>query len=172
MDEEEDDSTFPAQQCRPPSACTRSANGLLQSWVPHGQLPRMQNVTCLMAGGSHQPAHQSSFCMTVMTCCWSSPLQASIQPSAALSSRCKGWVSWGCPNPRLWSLQCFITFTLTEGRSASSCISLPSEIDRLTASILRVYKYAAQSVCSLDADTLLSVYQALVSWTRGSQSQP
>lgn len=143
-----------------------------RTWMRRRMTPPSLPSTCLMAGGSHQPAHQSSFCMTVMTCCWSSPLQASIQPSAALSSRCKGWVSWGCLNPRLWSLQCFITFTLTEGRSASSCISLPSEIDRLTASILRVYKYAAQSVCSLDADTLLSVYQALVSWTRGPQSQP
>ena len=45
--------------------------------------------------------------------------------------------------------------------SASSGISLPGKMDRLTASTYQwMYKYAAQSVCSLNATTLLSAYQA------------
>ncbi|KAL6461987.1 hypothetical protein MHYP_G00301320 [Metynnis hypsauchen] len=54
--------------------------------------------------------------------------------------------------------------------SASTHISLPSKMDRLTASIYqRMYKYAAQSVCSLNAVTLLSAYQAEILEEMGRQ---
>ncbi|KAL6461986.1 hypothetical protein MHYP_G00301310 [Metynnis hypsauchen] len=54
--------------------------------------------------------------------------------------------------------------------SASTHISLPSKMDHLTAYIYqRMYKYAAQSVCSLNAVTLLSAYQAEILEEMGRQ---
>lgn len=54
--------------------------------------------------------------------------------------------------------------------SAFSEISLPSKMERLTASIYqRMYKYAGQSVCSLNAVTLLSAYQAEILEEMGRQ---
>lgn len=45
--------------------------------------------------------------------------------------------------------------------SASSTTSLPSKAESLTASIFqRMYKYAAQSMCSLNTTTTLSAYLA------------
>ncbi len=54
--------------------------------------------------------------------------------------------------------------------SASSQISLPSKMERLTSSIYqRMYKYVGQSVCSLNAMTLLSAYQAEILEEMGRQ---
>ena len=54
--------------------------------------------------------------------------------------------------------------------SISSGISLPGKMDRLTASTYqRMYIYAAQSVCLLNAMTLLSAYQAEILEEMGRQ---
>ncbi len=54
--------------------------------------------------------------------------------------------------------------------SASSQISLQSKMERLTALIYqRTYKYVGQSVCSLNAVTLLSAYQAEILEEMGRQ---
>ena len=52
----------------------------------------------------------------------------------------------------------------------ASGISLPGKMDCLSASTYqRMYKYAAKSVCSLNAMTLLSAYQAEILEEMGRQ---
>ncbi|XP_075948857.1 uncharacterized protein LOC142951249 [Anarhichas minor] len=190
-EEEEDDSTFPLQQPRPPSAsdavspmdsdlyevCKRAASKLGILW------PAAQDATGgerdLYDGKRLPPAQPPSkqllpavpACMKEMSRSWSSPLKSKLPTRGYSKLEVEGKEGLGLAEPP--AVEPSVAYHLHPNRrslSASSNISLPNKTDRLTASVFqRVYKYAAQSVCSLNALTLLSAYQAEILEQMGGQ---
>ncbi|XP_075959924.1 LOW QUALITY PROTEIN: uncharacterized protein LOC142963104 [Anarhichas minor] len=190
-EEEEDDSTFPLQQPRPPSAsdavspmdsdlyevCKRAASKLGILW------PAAQDATGgerdLYDGKRLPPAQPPSkqllpavpACMKEMSRSWSSPLKSKLPTRGYSKLEVEGKEGLGLAEPP--AVEPLVAYHLHPNRrslSTSSNISLPNKTDRLTASVFqRVYKYAAQSVCSLNALTLLSAYQAEILEQMGGQ---
>ena len=191
MEEEEDDSTFPTPQSRPPSAsetvppvdsslyevCKRAAAKLGIVWpaaesaegaerdlydgkrLPPAQPPAKQLLPAVPA------------CMKEMGRYWSNPFKSKLPTKGYSKLEIHGMGELGLAEPPM--VESSVAHHLHPNRrslSASSSISLPSKTERLTASIYqRMYKYAAQSVCSLNAMTLLSAYQAEILEEMGRQ---
>ncbi|KAL6467752.1 hypothetical protein MHYP_G00234290 [Metynnis hypsauchen] len=190
-EDEEDDSTFPAQQSRPPSAtdtgaqadsnlyevCKRAVAKLAIPW------PAAQNAEGaerdLYDGKRLPPAHTPArqllpavpACVKEMRRYWSSPFKSKLPTKGCSKLEIHGMEELGLTGPP--AVESSVAYHLHPNRraiSASTHISLPSKMDRLTASIYqRMYKYAAQSVCSLNAVTLLSAYQAEILEEMGRQ---
>lgn len=190
MEEEEDD-VFPAQLSRPPSGadiaspgdsdlydvCKRAALKLNIPW------PAAQD-----AGGTERDLYDGKrlppvlpstkqllpavpACMREMSRFWSSPFKSKLPTKGFSKLEIQGMGELGLAEPP--TVEPSVAYHLHPNRrsvSASSSISLPGKIDRLTASIYqRMYKYAGQSVCSLNAVTLLSAYQGEILEEMGRQ---
>uniref|UniRef100_G3Q9M2 Uncharacterized protein n=1 Tax=Gasterosteus aculeatus TaxID=69293 RepID=G3Q9M2_GASAC len=177
MEEEEDDSTFPVEPPRPPSAsdvvppvdnnlyevCKRVASKLGIQW------PAAQDATGgerdLYDGKRLPPTLPPSkqllpavpICMKEMGRYWSSPFKSKLPTKGYSKLEVDGMGELGLAGPP--ELEPSVAYHLHPNRrslSASSYITLPNKTERLTASVLqRMYRYAAQSVCSLNAVTLL-----------------
>ncbi|KAI5617058.1 hypothetical protein C0J50_23311, partial [Silurus asotus] len=191
-DEDEDDSgPFPAQQSRPQSAgdatsqaegnlhevCKRAAAKLGLAW------PAAQDaegaVRDLYDGKRLPPAQPAArqllpavpACMKEMSRYWASPFKSKLPAKGCSKLEIQGMEELGLAGPP--AVEPSVAYHLHPNRrsiSASSQIALPGKIERLTASIhQRMYKYAAQSVCSLNAVTLLSAYQAEILEEMGRQ---
>ncbi|XP_041840350.1 uncharacterized protein LOC121639256 [Melanotaenia boesemani] len=191
MEEEEEDDSFPPQQSRPPSGaeaappmdsdlyevCKRAAAKLGIAWpaaqgaegaerdlydgkrLPPAQPPPKQLLPAVPA------------CMKEMSRYWPSPFKSKLPTKGCSKLEIQGMSELGLAEPP--AVEPSVAYHLHPNRrsvSASSSVSLPSKSDRLTASIYqRMYKYAAQSVCSLNAVTLLSAYQAEILEEMGRQ---
>ncbi|XP_077961988.1 uncharacterized protein LOC144410249 [Gasterosteus aculeatus] len=161
MEEEEDDSTFPVEPPRPPSAsdvvppvdnnlyevCKRDASKLGIQW------PAAQDATGgerdLYDGKRLPPTLPPSkqllpavpICMKEMGRYWSSPFKSKLPTKGYSKLEVDGMGELGLAGP-------------------PEVEPSVNKTERLTASVLqRMYRYAAQSVCSLNAATLLSAYQ-------------
>ncbi|XP_034567334.1 uncharacterized protein LOC117832353 [Notolabrus celidotus] len=182
MVDEEDDSTFPTQHSRPPSAsdaapqvdsslyevCKRAAEKLGIQWPAAEDAEGAERD--LYDGKRLPPAQPAAkqllppvpACMKEMSRYWSSPFKSKLPAKGYSELEIKGMGELGLAEPP--KVEPSVAFHLHPDRcsvSASSSISLPGKTERLTASVLqRMYRYAAQSVCSLNAQTLLSAYQA------------
>ncbi|XP_034564504.1 uncharacterized protein LOC117830473 [Notolabrus celidotus] len=182
MEDEEDDSTFPTQHSRPPSAsdaapqvdsslyevCKRAAAKLGIQWPAAEDAEGAERD--LYDGKRLPPAQPAAkqllppvpACMKEMSRYWSSPFKSKLPAKGYSKLEIKGMGELGLAEPP--KVEPSVAFHLHPDRrsvSASSSISLPGKTERLTASVLqRMYRYAAQSVCSLNAQTLLSAYQA------------
>ncbi|KAK1905724.1 Latent-transforming growth factor beta-binding protein 1 [Dissostichus eleginoides] len=99
-------------------------------------------------------------CMKEMSRYWSSPYKSKLPTKGYSKLEIHGMGELGLAEPP--AVEPSVAYHLHPNRrslSASSSITLPNKIERLTASVFqRTYKYAAQSV-SLNAMTLLSAYQ-------------
>lgn len=192
MDEEqEDDSTFPPQQSRPPSGaevaplvdsnlyevCKRAAAKLGIPWPAAQDAEGAERD--LYDGKRLPPALPPSkqllpavpACMKEMSRYWSSPFKSKLPTKGCSKLEIQGMGELGLTEPP--AVEPSVAYHLHPNRraiSASSSVSLPNKMDRLTASIYqRTYKYAAQSVCALNAVTLLSAYQAEILEDMGRQ---
>ena len=191
MEDEEEDSTFPVEPSRPPSAsdvvppvdsnlyevCKRAASKLGIQW------PAAQDATGgerdLYDGKRLPPAQPPSkqllpavpICMTEMGRYWSSPFKSKLPTKGYSKLEVEGMRELGLAGPP--EVEPSVAYHLHPSRrslSTSSNISLPNKTERLTASVLqRMYRYAAQSVCSLNAMTLLSAYQGEILEEMGRQ---
>ena len=191
MEEEEDDSTFPVQLSRPPSAsdamqpvdsnlyevCKRAAAKL---GIPWPAAPDAEGAERDLYDGKRLPPAQPPskqllpavpICMKEMSRYWSSPFKSKLPTKGCSKLEIHGMGELGLAEPP--AVEPSVAYHLHPNRrslSASSGISLPGKLDRLTASTYqRMYKYAAQSVCSLNAMTLLSAYQAEILEEMGRQ---
>ena len=190
IEEEEDDSTFPVQLSRPPSAsdavqpvdgnlyevCKRAAAKLGIQWPA---APDAEGAERDLYDGKRLPPAQPPskqllpavlICMKEMSRYWSSPFKSKLPTKGCSKLEIHGMGELGLAEPP--AVEPSVAYHLHPNRrslSASSGISLPGKMDRLTASTYqRMYKYAAQSVCSLNAMTLLS-YQAEILEEMGRQ---
>ena len=183
MEEGEEDSTFPTQS-RPPSSTEAAApvdNNLYEvcKWaaaklnIPRPAAQDTEGATRDLYDGKRllpacSPAKQLlpavPACMAEMSRFWSSPFRSKVTTQG--SSKLEGLAEPPAVEPSL-------AYHLPPSRrsiSASSHISLPGKTERTAAGVYqRIYKYAAQSVCSLNAVTLLSAYQAEVLEEMGRQ---
>lgn len=190
-EEEEDNSLFPAQQSRPPSAndsappadnnlhevCKRAAAKLGLAWPAAKDAEGA--VRDLYDGKRLPPAHSTArqllpavpACMKEMSRYWSSPFKSKLPTKGHSMLEIQGMEELGLAGPP--AVEPSVAYHLHPNRrsiSASSQISLPSKMERLTAaSFQRMYKYAGQSVCSLNAVTLLSAYLAEILEEMGRQ---
>ncbi|KAK0156238.1 hypothetical protein N1851_000491 [Merluccius polli] len=191
MEEEEDDSTFPVQLSRPPSAsdaaqpadsnlyevCKRAAAKLGIQWPA---APDAEGAERDLYDGKRLPPAQPPskqllpavpICMKEMSRYWSSPFKSKLPTKGCSKLEIHGMGELGLAEPP--AVEPSVAYHLHPNRrslSTSSGISLPGKTDRLTASTYqRMYKYAAQSVCSLNAMTLLSAYQAEILEEMGRQ---
>ncbi|KAK0148792.1 hypothetical protein N1851_010874 [Merluccius polli] len=191
MEEEEDDSTFPVQLSRPPSAsdaaqpadsnlyevCKRAAAKLGIQWPA---APDAEGAERDLYDGKRLPPAQPPskqllpavpICMKEMSRYWSSPFKSKLPTKGCSKLEIHGMGELGLAEPP--AVEPSVAYHLHPNRrslSTSSGISLPGKTDRLTASTYqRMYKYAAQSVCSLNAMTLLSAYQAEILEEMGCQ---
>ncbi len=102
---------------------------------------------------------------------WSSPFKSKLPTKGYSKLEIDGMRELGLAEPPV--VEPAVAYHLhpnCHSLSASTNISLPSKMERLTASIYqRMYKYAAQSVCSFNAMTLLSAYQAEILEEMGRQ---
>lgn len=109
--------------------------------------------------------------MKEMSRYWSSPFKSKLPTKGCSKLEIQGMGELGLTEPP--AVEPSVAYHLHPNRraiSASSSVSLPNKMDRLTASIYqRTYKYAAQSVCALNAVTLLSAYQAEILEDMGRQ---
>lgn len=129
---------------------TRSANGPRPNWVYDGQQPRM------LQGASKQLLPAVPACMKEMSRYWSSPFNSRLPTKGYSKLEIEGKEELGLAEPP--AVEPSVAYHLHPNRRF---LKHPSKTDRLTASVFqRMYKYAAQSVCSLNAMTLLSAYQA------------
>ncbi|KAE8280162.1 hypothetical protein D5F01_LYC22304 [Larimichthys crocea] len=162
MEEGEEDSTFPTQS-RPPSSteaatpvdnnlyevCKRAAAKLNIPW------PAAQD----MEGATRDLYDARSRAKSKVTTQGYSKLEV------------HGMAELGLAEPP--AVEPSLAYHLHPSRrsiSVSSRISLPGKKERTTAGVYqRMYKYAAQSVCSLNAVTLLSAYQAEILEEMGRQ---
>lgn len=188
-DEEDDD--VPLSQSRPPSAneqagstdpnlfevCKRAAAKLSIPW-PAAQ--DMEGVERDLYDGRRLPPAQVMAkqllpavpaCMKEMRRFWSSPLKSKLPARGCARFDIQGMDELGLSGPP--AVETSVAYHLHPNRrtiSAASNISLPSKMERFTASTYqRIYKYAAQSVCSLNVVTLLSAYQAEILEEMGRQ---
>lgn len=181
MDEVEEDSTFPLTQSRPSSAsgtpvpidrdlyekCKRAAARLNipwptaldaqegerdfydGKWLPPAQSPLKQFLPAVPA------------CMKEMGRFWLSPLKSKLPVQGYSKLEIHGMKELGLAGPP--AVEPSVAYHLHPNRhaiSASSTIPLPNKMERVTASIFqRTYKYAAQTVCILNTETLLAGYQ-------------
>ena len=191
MEEGEDESTFPTQPSRPPSStgaaspvdnglyevCKRAAGKLNIPWpaaqdmegkerdiydgkrLPPAQPPAKQLLPAVPA------------CMREMNRFWTSPYRSKQTTQGYSKLEVHGMEGLGLAEPP--AVEPSVAYHLHPNRSsvsAASNISLPSKSERTTAGIYqRIYKYAAQSVCSLNAVTLLAAYQAEILEEMGQQ---
>lgn len=190
-EEEDDDSSFPPQQSRPSSAtegvppmdsnlyevCKRAAAKLGIPWPAAQGAEGMERD---LYDGKRLPPTQPPpkqllpavpACIKEMSRYWPSPFKSKLPTKGCSKLEIQGMSELGLTEPP--AVEPSVAHHLHPNRksiSASSSISLPSKSDRLTASIYqRMYKYAAQSVCSLNAVTLLSAYQAEILEEMGRQ---
>lgn len=102
---------------------------------------------------------------------WSSPFKSKLPTKGYSKLEVDGMGELGLAGPP--EVEPSVAYHLHPNRrslSASSNITLPNKTERLTASVLqRMYRYAAQSVCSLNAVTLLSAYQGEILEEMGRQ---
>ncbi|KAE8299673.1 hypothetical protein D5F01_LYC02085 [Larimichthys crocea] len=110
-------------------------------------------------------------CMTEMSRFWSSPFKSKVTTQGYSKLEVHGMAELGLAEPP--AVEPSLAYHLHPSRrsiSASSRISLPGKTERTAAGVYqRMYKYAAQSVCSLNAVTLLSAYQAEILEEMGRQ---
>ncbi|XP_077937474.1 uncharacterized protein LOC144383541 [Gasterosteus aculeatus] len=110
-------------------------------------------------------------CMKEMGRYWSSPFKSKLPTKGYSKLEVDGMGELGLAGPP--EVEPSVAYHLHPNRrslSASSNITLPNKTERLTASVLqRMYRYAAQSVCSLNAVTLLSAYQGEILEEMGRQ---
>ncbi|KAI7790222.1 putative GAG protein [Triplophysa rosa] len=190
-EEEEENSLFPAQQSRPPSTndsasqidsnlhvvCKRAAAKLGLPWPAakdaEGTVRDLYDRKRLPPA---QPAARQLLpavpaCMKEMSRYWDSPFKSKLPTKGHSMVEIQGMGELGLAGPP--AVESSVVFHLHPSRrsiSASSQISLPGKMDRLTAAVYqRMYKYAGQSVCSLNAITLLSAYQAEILEEMGPQ---
>lgn len=190
-EEEEDDSLLPSQQRRSSSAtetasqidpnlhevCRRAANKLSIPWP--AAVDTEGTVRDLYDGKRLPPAQAPArqllppvpACMKEVSRFWSTPFKCKLPTKGHSRLEIHGMGELGLNGPP--PVEPSVAFHLHPNRraiAASSTISLPTKMDRLTASSYdRIYKYAAQSVCSLNAVTLLSAYQAEILEEMGRQ---
>lgn len=191
MDEEEDDTTFPIKQSRPPSAsdtappvdsnlyevCKRAAAKLGIQWPAAQDAEGTERD--LYDGKRLPPAQPPSkqllppvpACMKEMSRFWSSPFKSKLPTKGYSKLEIHGMGELGLAEPP--AVEPSVALHLHPNQrslSASSTTSLPNKAERLTASVFqRMYRYGAQSVCSLNATTLLSAYQAEILEEMGQQ---
>lgn len=172
-EEEEDNSPFPIPQSRPPSTtdsasqadsnlhevCKWATAKLGLAW------PAAQNAEGaerdLYDGKRLPPAQPTArqllpavtACMKEMSRHWCSPFKSKLSAKGYSKLEIQGMGELGLAGPP--AVESSVAYYLYPNRysiSASSQISLPSKMERLTTSVYqRMYKYAAQSVCSLNA---------------------
>ncbi|GLD48525.1 uncharacterized protein AKAME5_000248800, partial [Lates japonicus] len=101
-------------------------------------------------------------CMKEVSRYWSNPFKSKLPTKGYSNLEIHGMGELGLAGPPVVEPSVAYHLHLNHhSLSASSSIVLPSKTERVTASdFQRMYKYAAQSVCSLNAMTLLSAYQA------------
>ncbi len=140
------------------ATCTRSANGLHPNWGYNGQQPRI-------------PKGWRGTCKTVRGQYWSSPFKSKLPTKVYSKLEIYEMGDLGLAEPPAMEPSVAYHLHLNHrSRSASSNISVPSKTERLTTFIFqRIYKYAAQSVCSLNTMTLLSAYQVEILEEMGQQ---
>lgn len=191
MEDVEEDSTFPSAQSRPPSAsettspvdnnlyevCKRAAARLNIPWpaavdaeggerdlydgkrLPPAQPPPKQLLPAVPA------------CMKEMSRFWSSPLKSKLPVQGYSKLEIQGMKELGLAEPP--AVEPSVAYHLHPNRravSASSNISLPNKMERVTSSIFqRMYKYAAQTACVLNTVSLLSGYQGEILEDMGQQ---
>lgn len=191
MDEVEEDSTFPVQQSRPSSAsdvvppmdanlyevCKRAASKL---GIPWPAAMDAEGAERDLYDGKRLPPAQPSAkqllpavpaCMKEMRRFWSSPFKSKLPTKGYSQLEVQGMEELGLAGPP--AVEPSVAYHLHPNRrslSASSSISLPTKAERVTASSFqRIYRYGAQTVCSLNAMTLLSAYQAEILEEMGRQ---
>ena len=191
MEDEEEDSTFPIPQSRPPSAtdtappvdsslyevCKRAAAKLGIQW-PAAQDP--EGAERDLYDGKRLPPAQPPAkqllpavpaCMKEMSRYWSSPFKSRLPTKGCSKLEIHGMEALGLTEPPV--VEPSVAHHLHPNRrslSASHSIPLPNKMERLTASMFqRMYRYAVQSVCSLNAMTLLAAYQAEILEEMGRQ---
>lgn len=190
MDDVEDDSTFPLAQSRPSSAsettpvdsnlyevCKRAAAKLNIPWpaavdadggerdlydgkrLPPAQPPPKQLLPAVPA------------CVKEMSRFWSSPLKSKLPVQGYSKLEIQGMKELGLAEPPV--VESSVAYHLHPNRraiSASSNVSLPNKMERVTSSIFqRMYKYAAQTTCVLNTVSLLSAYQGEILEDMGRQ---
>ena len=192
MEEGVDDTTFPTgEQSRPPSSsgaasavdtglyevCKRAAAKLNIPWptaqdtegkerdlydgkrLPPAQAPAKQLLPAVPA------------CIREMRRFWSNPYKSKQATQGCSKLEVQGMGDLGLADPPV--VEPSVAYHLHPNRraiSVSSHISLPGKSERTAANIYqRMYKYAAQSVCALNAVTLLSAYQAEILEEMGQQ---
>lgn len=191
MEEGEDESTFPSQDSRPASSsgatspvdnnlyevCKRAAAKLNIPW-PAAQ-DTEGKVRDLYDGKRLPPAQPPAkqllpavpACMQEMRRFWPCPYKCKLATQGSSKLEVHGMSDLGLAEPP--AVEPSVAYHLHPNRraiSASSNISLPGKMERTAAGIYqRVYKYAAQSVCSLNAVTLLAAYQAEILEEMGQQ---
>lgn len=191
MEEVEDDSTFPVQQSRPPSAsdaalpvdsslykvCKRAACKLGIQWPAALDVEGAERD---LYDGKRLPTSQSPAkqllpavpaCMKEMRRYWSSPFKCKLPTKGYSQLEIHGMEELGLAGPPV--MESSVAYHLHPNccsLAASSSISLPTKMERVTAAIFRrMYKYGAQAVSSLNVTTLLSAYQAEILEEMGCQ---
>lgn len=190
MEDVEEDSTFPLAQSRPSSAsetspvdnnlyevCKRAAARLNIPWpatvdaeggerdlydgkrLPPAQSPQKQLLPAVPA------------CMKEVSRFWSSPFKNKLPVQGYSKLEIYGMKELGLTEPP--AVEPSLAYHLHPNRraiSASSNISLPNKMERVTSSIFqRMYKYAAQTACVLNTVSLLSGYQGEILEDMGQQ---
>lgn len=191
MEDVEEDSTFPLTQSRPTSAsettpsvdknlyevCKRAAARLNIPWpaavdaeggerdlydgkrLPPAQPPPKQLLPAVPA------------CIKEMSRFWSSPLRSKLPVQGYSKLEIQGMKELGLAEPP--AVEPSVAYHLHPNRrtvSASSNISLPNKMERVTSSIFqRMYKYGAQTACVLNTVSLLSAYQGEILEDMGQQ---
>lgn len=190
--EDEEDSSFPTPPSRPPSSidvgnsqidpdfydvCKRAAAKLGIAWPASPETAGAERD--LYDGKRLPPAQQPAkqllppvpACMREMRKDWSSPFKSKLPTKGYSKLEIEGMSELGLTEPP--AVEPSLAFHLHPNRrsvSAASTITLPSKMERLTASTFqRMYKYAAQSICSLNASTLLSAYLGEILEEMGQQ---
>lgn len=110
-------------------------------------------------------------CMKEMSRHWSSPFKSKLPTKGFSMLETQGMGELGLAGaPTVESLGAYHLHLNCSSIFASFQVTLPGKMDRLTALIYqRMYKYTGQSVCSLNAVTLLSAYQAEILEEIGQQ---
>lgn len=110
-------------------------------------------------------------CMKEMKRFWSIPFKSKLPTKSYSQLEIHGIGELGLAGPPAVELS--VAYHLHPNRrslSAASRISLPTKAERVTASTFqRMYRYGAQTVCSLNTMTLLSAYQAEILEEMGRQ---
>lgn len=191
MEDVEDDSTFPLAQSRPSSAsetmspmdndlyevCKRAAARLNIPWP--AAVDAEKGEKDIYDGKRLPPAKPPSkqllpavpACMKEMSRFWSSPLKSKLPVQGYTKLEIQGMKELGLAEPP--AVEPSVAYHLHPNRraiSASSSISLPNKMERVTSSIFqRMYKYAAQSACVLNTVSLLAGYQGEILEDMGQQ---